>query len=50
MLSVDTLKENQTCINGKWVIAKPYPSHFMWRVKDAIAVLRGKAEAVSFYK
>jgi hypothetical protein len=50
MLLVDELMSNRTCINGRWVIAKPCPEPFWWRVKDAIRVIKGQAEAVYFYK
>lgn len=50
MLKADDLHQNQTNIDGKWVVARPLPQPFIRRLKDAIAVLKGKAEAVSFYK
>ena len=48
MLRADDLHKNQACINGKWVVAKPLPEPFLWRLKDAWKVLKGEAEAVSF--
>ena len=33
-----------------WVIARPIKQCFMRRLKDAIQVLKGNAEAVKFYK
>jgi hypothetical protein len=50
MLKADEIKYNQTEINGKWVIAKPIMQPFVMRLKDAIKVLNGKAEAIEFYK
>ena len=50
MLKADELRNTKTCINGKWVIAKPVPQDFRRRLRDAIEVLKGKAEAVKFYK
>jgi len=50
MLNIENLKENQTFIDGKWVIARPLISVFIRRLKDAIQVLKGNADAVKFYK
>jgi hypothetical protein len=51
MHCVDQLKECQCCIDGKWVIARPLPQEpFVWRLQDAWAVLRRRADAVKFYK
>jgi len=50
MLNIENLKENQACIDGKWVIARPLLSPFIIRLKDAIEVLKGNADAVKFYK
>ena len=50
MLRADELKDTQTCIDGKWVCCKPYKQPFDMRLKDAIKVLKGEAEAVKFYK
>lgn len=50
MLNADTLNENQTYINQKWVIARPMLQPFLMRLKDAIQVIKGNAEAVKFYK
>jgi hypothetical protein len=33
-------------INGRWYKAKPWPGPFTWRLRDAWAVLCGKADAV----
>ena len=49
MLIADSLRnfpENE--INGKWVLAKPIPAPFKYRLHDAIQVLKGNAEAVRF--
>lgn len=50
MLNADTLNENKTCIDKKWVIARPIPQPFLMRLKDAIQIIKGNAEAVKFYK
>jgi hypothetical protein len=50
MLKADDLNQNQTCVNGKWVVAKPIKSPLSMRIKDAIQVIKGKAEAVVFEK
>lgn len=34
--------------DGRWVIAKPLPGPFRWRLHDAWLVLIGKAEALLF--
>ncbi|GAF83666.1 unnamed protein product [marine sediment metagenome] len=34
--------------DGRWVIAKPVPGPFRWRLRDAWRVLWGKAEALYF--
>lgn len=50
MLRADDLHENTTMINGKWVVARPIKQPFIRRVKDALKVLKGEAEAVIFYR
>lgn len=50
MLRIDELVNTKTCINGKWVIARPLPGPILWRLKDALQVILGKADAVKFYK
>ncbi len=41
----DLARHNQREIRpGVWVPARPYPDPFGWRVKDAWAVLRGRAD------
>jgi|GEM_PF-5115485 len=50
MLKADDLQITMINIDGKWVVAKPLPQPFIRRIRDAIAVLKGKAEAVCFYK
>ncbi|MHB8122621.1 MAG: hypothetical protein ACYDG4_10750 [Desulfuromonadaceae bacterium] len=50
MLKADELRNIKTCIDKKWVIAKPLKRPFSMRLRDAIEVLKGKAEAVKFYK
>ena len=34
--------------DGRWVLAKPLPGPFLWRLKDAWKVLCGRCEAVYF--
>lgn len=50
MLKITDLSgENMTYTGGRWVISKPYQIKTLWtRVKDAWAVLTGKAEAVTW--
>lgn len=50
MLKADELKQNATFLDNHWVIAKPIPGTLIRRIKDAIQVIKGKAEAVTFYK
>lgn len=50
MLKADKLKDNTKEIDGMWVIARPMKQIFSRRLKDAIKVLKGKAEGVIFYK
>ena len=38
----------QTCINGKWVPARPLPAFFRHRLQAAWAVLTGKADAFTW--
>jgi hypothetical protein len=50
MLRADKLQENTTEIDGKWVILRPIVQPLTKRLKDALKVLKGDAEAVMFYK
>ena len=50
MLRVDELSQCSTEKDGKWVIARPIKACFILRIKDAIQVILGKADAVKFYK
>lgn len=50
MLRADTLHQNQTEIDGKWVIARPIKPSFIRRLKDAWQVIKGNADAVKFHK
>jgi hypothetical protein len=56
MLHADDLAKRGTlvCIEGKWVAARSLPFYGLGglkiRIKDAWAVLTGKADAVKFYK
>jgi len=46
---VGLANENQSLsYKHGWVPAKPLPQPFIWRLKDAWAVLLGRAEAVCF--
>ena len=52
MHKADEIKEYpQTCIDGMWVKARPinYKS-LKSRIKAALEVLKGNADAVKFYK
>jgi hypothetical protein len=33
-----------------WLISKPIPGPFIYRLRDAIKVLRGKAEAIHYFE
>lgn len=46
MLKADEI--NLTIKDGKWVVAKPIKQPLVRRIKDAIQVIKGNAEAVSF--
>ena len=48
MIKADHLMESQVQVNGKWVIAKPIKQPLIRRIKDAIQVVKGNAEAVVF--
>jgi hypothetical protein len=43
-------KSTTTEIDGEWVPARPLPGPWWWRVKDAWAVLWGKADAFKWPK
>lgn len=50
MIDVDTLTA-KICIDDKWVIARPVQDRrLLERLKDAVQVLLGKADAVKYYK
>lgn len=49
MLKADELNQNQVNINGKWVVSRPIKNSLFFRIKDAIQVVKGKAEAVKFH-
>jgi len=49
MVTIDSLTV-KTCIEGKWVVARPMKDPLPQRIKDAIQVILGKADAVKFYK
>lgn len=48
MLKADDLTRNMTLKDRKWVVAKPIPQSLSRRILDAIQVIKGKAEAVTF--
>lgn len=50
MILADQLAKDwpQTEVSGYWVLSRPYPGPWIWRVRDAWAVFRGRAEAVGF--
>jgi hypothetical protein len=51
MHRADEIKEYpEACINGKWVKARPIMPSLKRRIIDAIQVLKGKADAVRFYR
>ncbi len=50
MILADELVKTTTWVEGKWVILKPYIPPIIFRIRDAFAVLFGKAVAVKFYK
>lgn len=50
MLRADELFDTKTCIDGRWVIARPLKDMPFRRIKDAWKVLIGKADAIQFYK
>lgn len=50
MLNVETLYKNKTCIDDKWVVARPMLASCTSRIYDAVQILKGKADAVIFYK
>lgn len=51
MLNIDSLIEIKIYLDGKWVVARPVKDNRIFaRIKDALLVLFGKAEAIGFYK
>lgn len=50
MLNANLLHETQINIDGMWVAARPIKEGFWQRIKDAIEVIKGRADAVKFYK
>lgn len=51
MINIDSLVKNLTCIEGQWVIARPVKdSRLFERLKDAVQVFIGRADAVKYYK
>ena len=49
MVPIDSLT-TKTYIDGKWVVARPVKDPPIQRLKDAIQVILGKADAVKYYK
>jgi hypothetical protein len=45
---IDSYVNTTTEINGRWVIARPYPGPWICRVKDSWRVFIGEADAVTF--
>jgi len=50
MLNADLLHGIQTEIDGMWVVARPIKDGIWQRIKDALEVIKGNADAVKFYK
>lgn len=51
MIEIDSLVQSKTCIDGKWVVARPVKdSRILVRIKDAVLVALGKADAVRYYR
>lgn len=50
MLNADLLNETHALIEEKWVVARPMAGTLISRIRDAIQVLKGNADAVKFYK
>ncbi|MET3505440.1 hypothetical protein [Halalkalibacter oceani] len=48
MLKANELFHNTRIKNGRYVVAKPLKQPLIRRIKDAIQVVKGKAEAVTF--
>ncbi len=54
MRKIDSLLSTRTCIDDKWVIARPMSMSglggLIQRIKDAWKVVTGEADAIKFYK
>ena len=51
MINIDSLIKEKTCIDGKWVVARPVKDNRLFeRLKDAFQVIFGKADAVKYYR
>ena len=50
MLLADELMKNQTIIDDRWWASRPVVGPFLSRLRDAWSVIRGRADAVKFYK
>lgn len=48
MMQADELLQTKAKIGDAWYVAKPEPGPLPWRIRDAWAVVTGKAEAVRF--
>ncbi|MMZ43561.1 hypothetical protein D1872_51170 [compost metagenome] len=50
MIKADNIGESKVQIDGRWVATKPQIQTLPRRIRDAIQVIKGKAEAVVFEK
>ena len=50
MMEADEIARSQAEIDGRWVASRPLPASFWERLRDAWAVLLGRAEAVKFWR
>ena len=50
MLYAESIRRQNTCtcVDGKWVLARPCRGGIISRMRDAWAVVTGKADAVRF--
>ena len=50
MNKIDELIRDTINIDEKWVVARPIKSNLKQRINDAIKVVLGKADAITYYK
>jgi hypothetical protein len=50
MLQADNLHRTQALIDGRWVVSRPIRGSLFQRLRDALSVLIGNADAVTFWK